>query len=228
MTNNISFADAPISYSYAKTPNGDSLGAYTNIQPNNNIFQSTQHELIGTGDMTVKTRLSTNDPAISPIVDETRYAIMAIENIINNSTTGETESTANTTSGAKARYISRRVTMDTDFGATDLKVYLTANIPKQSEVDVYYKVLAGEDATPFDDIQWVKLNPVTGTLEKASGVGDVREYEFRSSATDINGDTTVVYGNYDEFQTYAIKIVMRSTNTSVVPTIDDMRAIAVL
>ena len=227
-TNNIEFQVAPISHTYATTPNGGSLSTYTTMRPDQNIFQSTQQELIDSGDMTVKATLSTIDANVSPILDETRYSIMAVENVINNSTTGETESESNITSGASARYISRSVTLDEDFEATDLKVYLTADIPKEAEVDVYYRVLAGEDSTPFEDRPWVKMEVTTGTLNKARSAGDQREYEFRSSATDINGDTTVAYGDYGDYSTFAIKIVMRSTNTSKVPTIQDMRAIAVL
>jgi hypothetical protein len=228
MTNNIQFSSAPISHTYATTPNGGALGSYATMLPNQNLFQSTQQELISTGDMTVKSTLSTSDAAISPILDETRYSIMAVENIINNSTTGETGATANLSSGATARYISRRVTLDDSFEAKDLKVYLTAAVPKEAEVDVYYRVLAAEDATPYEDRPWVLLEPVGGSLTKTQNDNQIREYEFRSTATDINLDTTTVYGEYDDFQTYGIKIVMRSTNTSKVPTIQDMRAIAVL
>jgi hypothetical protein len=56
---------------------------------------------------------------------------------------------------------------------------------------------------------------------------DFREYEYRPSLT----DDTVTYSTdtgvtYDSFKTFAIKIVMTSTDPSIVPKVKDLRVIA--
>ena len=229
-TEDIDFSVCPISYTYDIAADGGSPpGTFPPATPNRNMLQTSTKQGDNAGDIILKATFQTTDAAVSPILDEERCSVIVVENIINNSTTGETDAEADLVAGAKARYITRRVTLEDDAEATDLKVYLTASIPDAANVHVYYKVLAAEDDTPFGDRPWVEMTEVNGSdLTKARGIGEYLEYQFKSGLTDINGDDTVTYGDYDDFQTYAIKIVMVSTNSAQPPLIKDLRAIAVL
>lgn len=226
MASDIQFADAPLTYEYASTPISGSLGSYVTTQANKNIEMTTQMELDTEGDFTVKGNLSTIDAAVSPVIDAERLSLVAVENIINNSTTGETSAIASA-AGAKARYITRRVTLNSDMSAEDIRVFLTAYKPVNSDLKVYYRVLASEDETPFEDRPWVEMTATVGTLPNSLNKTDLLELEYKSPNLDNNLDTTVVYDNYTSIQTYAIKIVMLSTNTAHIPYVRDFRAIAV-
>lgn len=220
------FSNAGISYGYKGTPVSGSLdSAYTTTSANTNIAMSTQHELNTSGDFVLRGILSTSDDAISPVINVSRASLIAVENKINNSTTGETSARPNLTSGALTRYITRRVTLDQGLESKDINVYLTASKPQNTDIKVYYRALAAEDDTPFNDASWVEMSETTshGYTED----DQVIEYIYKPSTTDSNGDTTVAYDRYTDIQTFAIKIVLLSTNTSVVPEVHDMKAIAV-
>ncbi|SVC80812.1 uncharacterized protein METZ01_LOCUS333666, partial [marine metagenome] len=53
---------------------------------------------------------------------------------------------------------------------------------------------------------------------------DVNEYVFRSSANNVSYTSSNV--TYDKFKTFAIKIVLGSASTSVIPKVKDMKAVA--
>lgn len=230
MTNDISFRDAPIRYDCKTTPVGGSLdSAYKRIQTNQNLNQTTQKELSASGDFVLQTTLTTSDGAISPVIDVERTSLIAVENIINNSTTGETAPVANTANGAAARYITRRVNLAEGLEARDIKVFITANKPAEADIKIYYKALPAEDDTPLDELNWTEMvEAYSGTLVDAATPNEYIEYEFKTPSIDENGDSVAIVGDYSDFQTYVIKIVMLSSNTSVVPRIKDLRAIAVL
>lgn len=117
-----------------------------------------------------------------------------------------------------ARYISRRVTLKDGFDAEDLKVYATVMKPQASDIDVYYKVLASDDGTLWSDRGWVRMIP-TGNVQSLN-LTDYKEMEFGTV------DGTCAYDGFTNFKMFAIKITMRAANTSQVPRIKDMRAIA--
>lgn len=132
---------------------------------------------------------------------------------------------------ALARYITRKVNLSDGFDANMIRVYLTAYQPQQSTVEVYYKILAEEDPTNFNDRPYVRmLNVQQGNESKLNEIKsrvetDYLEYLFVPSTEDTSyiGTDDVLYNN---FKTFAIKIVMRTSDTTQVPIIRDMRAIA--
>jgi hypothetical protein len=70
----------------------------------------------------------------------------------------------------------------------------------------------------------VCANPTT---TPSSSEFDFREYEYKPSLTDNYITYTSENGvTYDTFKTFAIKIVMTSNDTSIVPKVKDLRMIA--
>lgn len=138
---------------------------------------------------------------------------------------GETSPSSGIATEQKARYITRTVTLADGFDSSDLKVYLSASRSQADNIDVYYKVLATGDPQRFEDKSWVLmvLKPEQQN-EYATAQSTFREYEYRtenSTATyEYNGTT------FDRFHSFAIKIVLRSENTAVVPRVRNLRVIA--
>ncbi len=116
---------------------------------------------------------------------------------------------------ALARYLTRRVTLASGFESLDLKVYILANIPTGTAVDVYYKV-APITATSFDEQPYYQM-----VLESAGAFTETgyADYKYKTST-----DTALPSG--ERFKIFAIKLVLRSSDPVKVPQIRDLRAIA--
>lgn len=115
----------------------------------------------------------------------------------------------------KARYISRKVTLASGFESTDLILYLNAKLPSGTEVIPYYKVAAVGSAD-FNSQPWRKF--------ELRSSDDPNESKFVEYSYKTPGDTAIPSG--DRFQTFAIKLVMYSSDTTKVPQIKDLRVIA--
>ena len=171
--------------------------------------------------------LATGDTYVSPVIDLASLSVSTVSNIIDNqdsalgadniTTNNPIEYIAETNSGSGSA-MSKHVTIPINIiePAVGLKVLLSANRPSGSFVDLYYRTLPiGSD----DDINTV--NYVQASLDTSIGTDDNRDI-FREYAYTIGG----LGGTLTPFTTFQLKIVFRSTNTSRVPRIKDLRAIA--
>lgn len=171
--------------------------------------------------------LTTEVRNLSPVIDLQKIGSVIVGNSINNDATGENGNTGN----ALSRYISRRVVLSDGQESEDLRVYLTANIKAGSSIRVYAKLLNDTDPVAFENRPWLLLNeeaPVNNTGYKEYlytlpvGAGTTAEGA-------LVGGTGYTYSTiYQGFKTFAIKIVLLSSNPASVPTVRDMRAIALL
>lgn len=59
---------------------------------------------------------------------------------------------------AYSKYVSKKVTLDTDQIAEDLIVYMTAFKPTGTDIEVYAKLLSEEDGDSFNTKAWTKLD----------------------------------------------------------------------
>ena len=125
---------------------------------------------------------------------------------------------------AKARYISRRVTLEDSFDAQDIKVWLNAYKPKDTDIKVYYRVHNSEDPTSFEERPYVIMTQETDANRISASETDINEYVFRSSANNVAYTSGSI--RYDKFKTFVIKIVLGSASTSVIPKVKDMKAVA--
>ena len=87
-----------------------------------------------------------------------------------------------------------------------------ANRPSSSSIDVYWKVLRSDDTAQFEDITWTEM-PLDKTVSESKNYDDYREYAYEVSGL-------------DGFIAFAIKIVMKGTNSAEPPKLKDFRAIA--
>ena len=124
----------------------------------------------------------------------------------------------------KSKYISRRVTLEDTFDAQDLKVFLNAYKPKDTDIKVYYKVHNAEDPEDFEDKPYTMFTQETDANLISANESDIKSYVFRTSANNITYTSSNV--TYDKFKTFAIKIVLGSASTAIIPKVKDMKAIA--
>lgn len=132
---------------------------------------------------------------------------------------------------AATRYVTKKVVLEGGFDSGDLNVYISAYRPLGTDINVYYKVLSRNDTQEFDEGYWqlmTKTNSCDGTYSQARA--DLHEYTFSPgilgkdqgyiSYLSNNGQT------YYTFSQFAIKIVLTTTDKTLVPFLSDMRCIA--
>jgi hypothetical protein len=123
----------------------------------------------------------------------------------------------------------RRVTLADGFDSGDLRVYLTGYKPSGSNIHVYYKILSKSDSDTFDTKNYQLMTEIGNGNFVSLSDSDYRELVF---APGISGaaNNAVTYttdtSSFNSFKTFAIKIVMSGTNTTDVPKVRDVRAIA--
>jgi len=196
--------------------------SYVNTIPSkNHEFNSQQTIKTPAGSFVARATLASTSDHISPVLDVKRLGVIAVENIINNLATNETNSSGG---DATARYISRRVTLSDGFDASDLTTYLTMNKPAGTNVYVYYKILSQFDPETFDEKNWIVMEQTTSLATVSLDANVFLEYQFDPSGGNLN--YTSNGATYTSFKTFAIKIVMTSNDTTKVPRISDYRTVA--
>jgi hypothetical protein len=86
--------------------------------------------------------------------------------------------------------------------------------PPEASVEVYYRVLKADTNDVFREQPYVLMSAQDGAdLSTAQNANDFKEYYYAADGIGA-------------FTTFAIKIVMRSSNSSKVPLCKDLRGIA--
>ena len=124
-----------------------------------------------------------------------------------------------------AKYISRRVSLEDGFDASDLKVIVNAYKPLGTNVHVYYKVKHVDDPEDFDAKTYTLMVQETPIGEVSKAEADVKEFTYKTSDDIITYTSNNV--TYDLFKYFSVKVALTSNNASVIPKVRDMRAIAV-
>lgn len=132
---------------------------------------------------------------------------------------------------AKCRYLTKKVTLAPESSSQDLRVYYTAYKPLGSEIYTYYKIRSSNDPSKFDDNPWVLMTTLGSNKNIYSkNRTDLHEYE---AAPGINGLANNIISyvgadgiTRDNFIEFAVKIVLASSDSTVVPILTDLRALA--
>ena len=176
----------------------------------------------GTKSAQMKITMSSDNNYVSPVIDLQRSSLILVGNRIDNQASSvaagfnvpypyveETDKTAGT---QLSKHVTKPVTLLSD--AVGLKVLLSANRPSVADFDLYYKTITEEQL--LDNISWT-LAPKTANVPSDENKDVFREYTYL-----VGGDN----GSLLPFTTFQLKIVMRTSNSSLVPIIKDLRAIA--
>lgn len=127
-----------------------------------------------------------------------------------------------------ARYVTKVVKLTPENESGDLRVFYTAYKPIGTEIYVYYKILNKDDTDTIDAKQWQLMTQTTSSTYSLSKQNLI-EFEC---APGIGGEAdnfisytkgTETYNTFNQFQ---IKVVMSTTDTTNVPFLTDIRALA--
>jgi hypothetical protein len=212
----VDFAATNLSYSYKTT--GDA--GFIPYQLGSNVTMPATRVLDSSDPATVqfKVALATSDKHVTPVVDLNRLSSTLIKNFVNNDATDETNSFGG---NAYARYITRRVNLNPGFESRDLKVQFLCSRPSDTSFKVYYKVSPISDSY-FDDNEYIEMvQEFVGTYSETG----FTEYKYKTPYVDVDGNS-IALETEEKFNTFALKIVMLSSNETKVPQFKDLRVIA--
>jgi hypothetical protein len=113
-------------------------------------------------------------------------------------------------SSTASKYVTNAVKLA--LPSTFVKIRFAANVPSGADVDVYYKTSLGSTGT-LDKTKYTLATPVVPAVKVENG--NETFYDVDYSLTNLN-----------PFDTIQVKVVMKSTNSSAIPRIKDLRIIA--
>jgi hypothetical protein len=201
------------------------------------VYSYSNESPVGGKSLTVKAELTNSNKYVSPVIDLSRKSALVIKNIVNSNNTNE-----HTRYGsALTKYISKPIVLADGQEAEDLKIYLSAYRPINTDVEVYVKFLNNTDSDILSNKVWTKLEAENPELRSSPiDIYDFKEFvynvpftapvtyaAFRNASnfnivqyTDASGEI------YPSFKTFAIKIVLLSSDGIYVPKVNDLRGIA--
>lgn len=210
-----------INYQVKYSEGGTIDGTFANVVSNRNVELNTTKTANALSSVIVNALLKTEDKDISPVIDIERVSILAIKNIINNSANVVLSETLPAGGSARAKYVTKRVTLADGFDATGLRVLLDVNRPAGTSIEVYYKVLSSEDSDDFDD-KYYQLMTLTPKPKVFTGDDEFIFDEYKADQIQYNFNGTV----FKSFRTFAIKVVLLSNNPAIVPKVKNLRVVA--
>ena len=192
---------------------GSLANDYSTIVPNINYYPQVPMTIKSgsTHSIVLSASLYSNRNNLSPVIDASRCSVIGISNVIDNNT--DVAETDKQNGSALAKYVTKTVQLDSESNV--LKVFLDMNRPQSTAIDVYYKV--GSDAGLFDDGAWTAM---TATVPYSDDPNVFKEVEYTHDFSDDSPAT--------QFTMYAIKIVFTSSTTARVPSVRNLRAIALV
>jgi hypothetical protein len=180
------------------------------------INETAQSSLSGTRSFKTQVSYITLNENVSPVIDISSMGVICNANRVNGMSSLNA-STITPTENAEGElnamtYVTKRVNLKQP--ASSIKVMLDGFSPLSTDLKVMYKVLLNDESTPFDDVGYNFFNTdgSPDTVVDKDGK-NFKEYEY--TVEDL-----------PEFTSFAIKIVGQAHNTSVVPLVSNLRAIA--
>ena len=132
-----------------------------------------------------------------------------------------------------AKYYTKKVVLAPGNDSGDLRVYYTAYKPLGTAVYVYYKILNSDDTSTFESGNWQLMTTLQNPNTYSKSRTDLYEYECapgifasnqaNNSISYINSTTGQTYTSFIQF---AIKVVLATSDNTIVPFLTDIRALA--
>ena len=194
------------------------------------------NEMSATKSLNIPITLSSEIDTLSPVIDAQRLSMVAVANRVNviDSSSDVYPTSVYTTmtepegDDHAAVYLTKKINLDNP--ATSLRVLLDANREDAASIKVLYKILRVDDTFDFDEIGYNFFNDggtiaSSGgpdvTVNSSTGLEQFKEYEYTAGITDDGIGTPL-----DEFISFQIKIVFRTTNSARPPRIKKLRVLA--
>ena len=179
-------------------------------------------ELSGEKSFNLIMTMTSEKENLSPIIDLDRKTVIAVANRLDNVDTSSDvypvdeyiSPTEPDGDSGEAVYVTRKVQLK--LPATAIKLFFSAVKFDSAEIHAMYKILRSDDASDFDEIGWEYFN--------TDGSPDTTVNSSINNSDFIEREHTV--SGLGDFIAFAIKIRMQGTNSSEVPRVKDLRAIA--
>ena len=192
------------------------------------------NEMGGAKSFQLDVQLSTTADNVSPTIDVDSLGVVAVQNRINNvdSSSSLSMDIASNFDGGDGNQLSTFVDSTNPLGDSNAAVYCTKRVQLQnpanaihiffdgfrafdssgtaSEIKVFYKVQGPDSNLQFNEESWREATIKRSVPADAS---DFKEYEYEVESL-------------EEFNTFSVKIVLQSSNSSNPPLIENFRAIA--
>jgi hypothetical protein len=194
---------------------------------NNIIFTSPQmvasvinetNEMSSSKSLFLNITLTTTSTKLSPVLDVKRMSMVAVQNRLNNPTSGNTpnfvDDTAATGTSSAAVYCTRPIVLEN--ASTALDVRLTQNVRSSSSVKVFFRITSATEVRNINDLSWIPFNSDGNediTVIPAENDSTFKEYKYSKSSL-------------NEFTAFQIKIVLKGDISSYPPIVRDLRGIA--
>lgn len=189
-------------------------------------------EMAGARSATIKVSLTTSSANVSPVIDLQRSSLILANNIIDRQSSDRGLTSPASRAGGSyyntpliyvdetdpddGSHVAKHITVPVTLAETavGLKVILGANRPSVAELVVYYRTATG--GQNIRDLNWVLLDP-EAPIPSDENPDVYREYRYLAGG---------LGGQLSPFTQYQLKIVFKSSSSSKVPTIKDLRVIA--
>ena len=177
----------------------------------------------GAKSATIKINMATASSNVSPVIDMQRSSLILINNLIDKQDSDRSLAGFNTplvfvneTNATDGSHVAKHVTVPVALSenASGLQVVVSANRPADADFLVYYRT-----ATTGENIRQKNWTYVAQDVPVPSDDNPTVFREYRYLIGGRNGTLT-------PFTQYQLKIVFRSTNSSKVPSLTDLRVIA--
>jgi hypothetical protein len=109
-----------------------------------------------------------------------------------------------------SRYMTKQVSL-TD-PAENIKIYFGAVREQDADIDVYYKVRGPYEVTEWNEIDWIRIDTPDENVAISQNREDFKEYNYTLE-------------DLEPFNAVAVKLVMKSRNSTQVPIFTDFRLI---
>ena len=190
-------------YSMTTVPLDDSVPVNTSIQTGvMNLFPTPRLIRQGSDDLAAHVLMVNHTNRVAPALDIETAHFVTHYNYVNNTTENEEIPLEGK---AEFAYVHRKVTLDEDFFADTVKMYIDAEMPPTSNLHVYMKIMNTDRNTEvrFDDLPWIPIE-----VAKVRG----KEWEFRTEVPTA-------------FNVYQTKVVVTSANRARPPHLNNFRII---
>lgn len=121
------------------------------------------------------------------------------------------EENAPVESSTYSKYVTKKVNLANP--SNFLKIRFAVNLPPEADIEVHYKTAVVGSTASYDTVPYTEMT------------ADSIIPRF-SNGTDRFVDVTYTASNLDSFDAVTVKVVMKSTNSSEVPRVKDLRIIA--
>lgn len=165
------------------------------------------NEIDGEKSSEYRIALRTDNDYVSPVINLGQKSSLYIENLISNEANNEHTKIGN----ALTKYVSKKVVLADGQDSEDLKVYVTAYKPYDTDIKVYAKFWNSEDPETFDSKVWTELEYDEGgeLVYSADGSNSFKEYSFS-----VPSSNSVDYAAFANTTTESLNLITGTVSIS--------------